>query len=41
MKYQKIVTNEINKNCIEFNNDKGYINSLYENVRHVLKIEKV
>ena len=41
VKNQKIYTNEINKNCIEFNNDKRYINSLYENVPHVLKIEKV
>ena len=41
IKNQKIFTNEINKNCIEFDNDKRYINSLYQNVPHVLKIEKV
>ena len=40
LKNYKIFTNKINKNCIEFDNDKRYINSLYENPPHVLKIEK-
>ena len=40
IKNQKIYTNQIKKNNIEFLNDKRFINSVYENIPHTLYIEK-
>ena len=35
---QQIQTNTINKNNIEFLNDKRYISNIYENIPHTLYI---
>ena len=40
VKNQKILTNKITKNNIEFLNDKRYIEDINSNIPHVLYIEK-
>ena len=40
VKNQKILTNEITKNNIEFLNDKRYIENINSNIPHTLYIEQ-